>query len=51
MKRMLIQNPDERISASDALRHPYFINNGVNNDKVSTPVTMGSYTRLGWDGP
>ena len=24
MKRMLIQNPDERISATEALKHPYF---------------------------
>jgi hypothetical protein len=31
MKRMLIVNADERISASEALQHPYFWQNGVMN--------------------
>lgn len=55
MKRMLVQNPDERISASEALKHPYFYHNGVNTDKSSPMIddgaTIGSATKIVWESP
>jgi Mg2+/Co2+ transporter CorB len=38
-KAMLNKNPDERISALDALKHPWFCNNGTNLKKLQINFT------------
>ena len=32
LQRMLLYDPDKRISCKDALNHPYFNNNYLNNN-------------------
>lgn len=48
LKRMLLADPNQRITAAEALNHPYFFGIGE-DEKVSSPVatSVGSHRRGG----
>jgi serine/threonine protein kinase len=47
LQRMLVADPKHRISAAEAIRHPYFEQMGAEEAKVSSPcVTAVSKFRL-----
>lgn len=49
LNKLLCGNPDERLSISSALEHPYFIEEGTvltNSDRVSTPVIQVEWNAI-----